>query len=152
MNKKGVTLVELIVVMVIIAILASLTVPSIGAWLPNYRLRSATRDIVSTMRDAQMKAVKTGNQYRVSFNIADTGLTNNTAYILQYNTAGIILPDGAVTRLPTGITVTVNTLPGLCANFNPSPPSDAGTLTLVNLKGSQKAININGATGRTRIQ
>jgi len=46
MNRKGVTLIELIVVMVIIAIGAVLLAPNIGAWLPNYRLRSATRDIV----------------------------------------------------------------------------------------------------------
>ena len=151
MNKKGVTLVELIVVMVIIAIGAALMAPSIGAWLPNYRLRSTTRDIVSTMRDAQMKAVKTGNPYRVSFNTADTGLTSNTAYILQYNSGGFI-NDGVATRLPTGITITVNTLPDLRANFNPNPPSSAGTLTLASVKGSQKAINVNGATGRATIQ
>ena len=57
MNKRGVTLIELIVVFVIIAILAVLMVPNIGAWLPSYRLRGATRDVVSTLRTAQMKAV-----------------------------------------------------------------------------------------------
>ena len=56
-NKKGITLIELVVVMIIIAIGAVLLVPNIGGWLPNYRLRSATRDIVSTLRTAQMKAV-----------------------------------------------------------------------------------------------
>ena len=67
MNRKGVTLIELIVVMVIIAIGAVLMVPNIGAWLPNYRLKSAARDIVSTMRVAQMKAVTSNVEYRVSF-------------------------------------------------------------------------------------
>ena len=56
-NRKGITLIELIVVMVIIAIGAVLMAPNIGGWLPNIRLRSATRDIASTMRVAQMKAV-----------------------------------------------------------------------------------------------
>ena len=57
-NKKGITLIELVVVMIIIAIGAVLLVPNIGGWLPNYRLKSATRDIVPTMRNAQMKAVQ----------------------------------------------------------------------------------------------
>jgi len=48
--------------MVIVAIGAVLMVPNIGAWLPNYRLRSATRDIVSTLRIAQTKAVSTKNE------------------------------------------------------------------------------------------
>ena len=69
MNKKGVTLIELVVVFVIIAIGAVLLVPNIGGWLPNYRLRSATRDIVSTLRTAQMKAVSTNTQYRVDFDV-----------------------------------------------------------------------------------
>jgi len=66
-NKKGITLIELVVVMIIIAIGAVLLVPNIGGWLPNYRLRSATRDIVSTLRTAQMKAVSSNLEYRVSF-------------------------------------------------------------------------------------
>ena len=55
-NQKGVTLLELIIVMVIIAIGATLMAPGISSWMPHYRLRSATRDIVSTMRVAQIKA------------------------------------------------------------------------------------------------
>jgi prepilin-type N-terminal cleavage/methylation domain-containing protein len=78
MNKKGVTLIELIVVMVIIGIGAVLFAPNIGAFLPSYRLRSAARDIVSTMRTAQMKAVSTNLNYRVSFT------KTPPTYTLQY--------------------------------------------------------------------
>jgi len=48
-NHKGITLIELVVVMVIIAIGAVLLVLNIGAWLPNYRVRSGARDVVSTL-------------------------------------------------------------------------------------------------------
>ena len=66
-NQKGITIIELVVVMVIIAIGAVLLVPNIGTWLPNYRLRSATRDVVSTLRTAQMKAVSTNIRLRGGF-------------------------------------------------------------------------------------
>ena len=67
MNKKGVTLIELIVVFVIIAIGAVLMVPNLSPWMANYRLRSATRDITSTLRVAQMKAVSNNLNYQVLF-------------------------------------------------------------------------------------
>src|SRR4030067_512753 len=97
MNHKGITLIELVVVFVIIAIGAVLLAPNIGAWLPNYRLRSATRDIVSTMRVAQMKAVSSNVQYRVTFNADST-------YVIQYQTTAGLKDDGSAQALPSGIT------------------------------------------------
>ena len=65
MNRRGITLMELIIVMAIIALGAVLMVPNIAGWIPNYRLRSATRDVVSTLRVAQMKAVARNMDHRV---------------------------------------------------------------------------------------
>jgi len=149
MNKKGVTLIELTVVFVIIAIGAVLLAPNIGAWLPNYRLRSATRDIVSTMRTAQMRAVSNNIQYRVNFNAAEIGAANS--YILQRNTGGVWVNDGALQTLPAGITVNIDQLPAGRAVFNPNSTSAAGSVTLQNSKGAQRSIALTPATGRVRI-
>ena len=152
MNKKGVTLIELIVVMVIIAIGAILVAPNIGAWLPNYRLRSAVRDITSTMRTAQMKAVSQNTQYRVSLNSDDTGgLNNNNSYVLQRSSGGGWVNDGVVQALPKGITIASNTISDKRAVFNPNSTSSSGTITLTNTK-NQKSIILNAATARIRIQ
>jgi hypothetical protein len=99
-----------------------------------------------------MKAVSQRTQYQVSFNIAETALTTNTAYILRHDSGGIFITDGAVTRLPTGITINVNTFNNSRADFFPNPPSGAGSLTLINTKGAVRIINLNGATGRATIQ
>ena len=149
MNKKGVTLIELIVVFVIIAIMAVLIAPNIGAWLPRYRLRSATRDIVSTMRDAQMRAVSRRLQYQVDFNVAAN------SYILQYNSGGWI-NDGPVQTTPSGIIVNIAGLPGGTATFNTdSTCPNGGNITLSYQKGgvtqAQKRILLSVATGRTKI-
>ena len=141
---------ELVVVIAIIAILAILMAPNIGAWLPRYRLRSATRDIVSTMRTAQMKAVSRRLPYQVDFN----GPPANS-YILQYNSGGWI-SDGPVRTAPSGIIVNIGGLPNGKATFNTdSTCLNGGNITLSYQKGgvtqAQRRIVLNVATGRTKI-
>lgn len=150
MDRRGITLIELVVVLVIIAIGALLLVPNIGAWLPNYRLRSAARDIVSTMRTAQMKAVSNNIQYRVNLDGAEIGAPGS--YILQRNSGGLWVNDGGLQTLPAGITVSIDQLPAGRALFNPNSTSTSGSLTLQNTRGMQRRITITPATGRVKIE
>ena len=144
-NKKGITLIELVVVMIIIAIGAVLLVPNIGGWLPNYRLRSATRDIVSTLRTAQMKAVSNNTEYQVFFN------PGAGTYILQYrDTGGNWVNEGATQTLPSGIQISAP-FPGNIAHFNTNSTSSTGSITLQNTKGAQKSITLTTSTGRVKI-
>jgi prepilin-type N-terminal cleavage/methylation domain-containing protein len=145
MNRKGITLIELVVVMVIISIGATLIVPNFGAWLPYYRLRGATRDLVSTMRVAQMKAISNNLRYQISFDIA------NKNYVLQYqNTGGGWVNDGAVQTLPTG--VQFNTTFGNTANFFQDSTSTNGNVVLNNTNGKTKTIRLFGAIGRIKSE
>ena len=148
MNKRGVTLVELVVVFAIIGIAAALATPSIGAWMSRYRLSSATRDIVSTMRDAQMKAITNNITYQVDFNVGAN------SYVLEHNSGGIIL-DGVVQTAPSGITVNIAGLPGGTATFNPNFTCTAGTILLSYQKGgitqAQRGIILKPATGKVII-
>ncbi len=150
LNKKGITLLELIIVIVIIAIGAVLIPPNMGAWIQNYRLRSATRDIVSVMRTAQMRAVSLNSEFRVSFDI------NGRNYILQRNSGGLWIDEGELQNLPPGIVFDNCTFPlkdgKRNAEFNPNSTSSSGSLTLKNTKGSTRRITLTSATGRIRIQ
>ena len=143
MNRKGVTLIELIVVIVIIGIGAVLFAPNIGAWLPNYRVRSAARDVVSTMRTAQVKAVSTNMTYRVS-------LTQTPAsYVLQYqNTLGNWVTEGVTQNFPSGISISANFI----AVFNPNSTSSSGSLTLQNTRQTVRRLTVTPSTGRITIQ
>jgi len=146
MNQKGITLLELIVVMAIIAIGAALTTPNIGGWLPTYRLRSATRDVVSIMRVAQIKAVSNNTQYQAVFN------PGNSTYVLQYrDTGGNWVDEGSTLTLPTGVNF-VTTLVGDTATFSPNSTATDGNVTLNNTKGATKTVRLLGLTGRIKIE
>ena len=150
-NHKGITLIELIVVMVIIAIGAVLLVPNIGGWLPNYRLRSGTRDVVSTLRFAQMKAVSTNMPYGVAFDANSCQL---------YRSSGGLIPEGSPVNLPSGVQFNNNTFPvdGTLgkpfAQFNPnSSMASGGSLTVENpQKGTERQIAFSPSTGKVSIR
>ena len=148
MNRKGVTLIELVVVLVIIGIGAILIAPNISAWLPNYKLRSAARDIVSTMRTAQTKAVSRNLDYKVSFTQNADG---SGSYILQYNTGGNWVSEGIIQQIPSGITIDSITFPGNNAQFNNNYTASSGSITLKNNK-AKKTISVTTSTGKIKIQ
>jgi prepilin-type N-terminal cleavage/methylation domain-containing protein len=149
-NKRGITLIELVAVFAIIAIGAALAVPSIGSWLPHYRLRSATRDITSTLRVAQMKAVSTNLDHRVSFT---EGTGSVGSFVLERNTGGLWVSEGEIKTLPQGIQLTTN-FTGERVVFKPnSSVEQAGTISLLYPpKGTTRTITVLLSTGRISIQ
>ena len=70
-NESGLTLFELMVVVGIMAILASVAVPGYLGWLPKYRMRSAADDVLSTLQHAKLRAVRENDVVRVTFDFAN---------------------------------------------------------------------------------
>jgi general secretion pathway protein H len=154
-KHRGVTLIELVVVLVIIAIGGVLTAPDIHAWLANYRLKSATRDIISTMRTAQMKAVSTNLQYRVYFNPDEkrywvekgnqsSGSTNWVGSADLDNASR----EGAIYTLPSGLSIS---LAGFI-QFNPNSTCNAATITVSNSRGQRSIITTVMGTGKVNVR
>jgi len=67
MRKDGFTLIELMVTIAIMGIAASIAIPGFARWLPNYRLKSAARDVYSNMQLAKMGAVRENSTRRIVF-------------------------------------------------------------------------------------
>ena len=67
-HEAGFTLTELITIIAIMAVLTSIAIPTFSVWLPNYKLRSAARDLYSNLQMAKMGAVKQNKQWAVVFN------------------------------------------------------------------------------------
>jgi type IV fimbrial biogenesis protein FimT len=67
MTESGVTLIEILVIFIILVALAAVAIPTFSVWLPNYRLKSAARDLYSNFQMAKMGAVNNNNDWAVIF-------------------------------------------------------------------------------------
>jgi prepilin-type N-terminal cleavage/methylation domain-containing protein len=100
--NKGVTMIELAVVMAIIGIISLFMSPSLGEWAAGFRLRGASKDLTDTLQLARLKAISTGNQYRVQLNI-NSGDSAET-FVLQANDGGWA-DEGSSINLPKGVNI-----------------------------------------------
>ena len=74
--NKGVTIIELAVVMTIIAIMAVFLTPGIGDWVQGYRIKQAARDMASHFQFAKLKSISISRQKycTVTFTITVDGV------------------------------------------------------------------------------
>lgn len=72
LSIKGFTLMEVIVIVAIIGIMSSIAVPAIRTWAPNYRLKSAAREVFSNLQKARSMAVKFNRNTAVVFDTANS--------------------------------------------------------------------------------
>jgi prepilin-type N-terminal cleavage/methylation domain-containing protein len=68
MKKDGFTLVELLIAFIILGIATAIAIPGFARWLPNYRLKSATRGLYANMQLAKMGAIRDRGEWAVFFN------------------------------------------------------------------------------------
>ena len=59
-NRRGLTLLELVIALVIAALLLSLSVPPFGGWLARHRVRAAAQHLAQDMGEARHEAVRLG--------------------------------------------------------------------------------------------
>lgn len=72
LRHKGVTLVELMVVIAIVAILVGLAIPSLTVYFEKARLRGAADDVVALLAEARQNAVMQNKRVAISFGGAGT--------------------------------------------------------------------------------
>ncbi len=109
-NKKGVTLVELLAVIVIMGIIAAIAIPTIGNLIENQRQNAAQAEWTSIVEAARMYATANPTDADITFqDLVDDAFISgvelekplNTAYTgsLFDNADGVISLDAAATGL-----------------------------------------------------
>ncbi len=155
-QKKGFSLVELMVVIAIIGIIAAISSLNLVTGLPKYRLKRASRDITSRLRQARSTAIKTNATVVIQFDTgrhsysidnklypATDGNTNNA--LSSYYGSGLSFDRGSYT---SGNSVT---FPGERVTFNSRGISPSlGSIYLSNNQGDVNKIAISRA-GRIRL-
>jgi Tfp pilus assembly protein FimT len=68
-NNKGITMLELMILTVMIGVISTLAIPKFGPVMEKLKLKTAGRDIVSSLRFARSNAVAQRQQFGVYFDL-----------------------------------------------------------------------------------
>ncbi|MDF1592337.1 MAG: GspH/FimT family pseudopilin [Desulfobacterales bacterium] len=90
-KQTGFTIVELLIGIALVATITAIAVPNFISWLPNFRLRSASQDMLSNFQKAKLAAVK-GN-----VNVAVCFKSDNSGYTVFVDTNANYADDGEET-------------------------------------------------------
>ena len=155
-KDSGFSLMELMTAIAILAILAAIAIPGYIGWLPNYRLRSAARDLQSTMQLARLRAVRENADVVVSF---DTVNDDYEAFVDNGEGAGGIAGNGSRDgterivqngEMPAGVDL-LNTTFGAAPAFNSRGlPNGSGDVYTKNSQNRFMGISLS-ITGNSRI-
>lgn len=167
-NQKGVTLIELIIVVVIMGLMFILAIPTFTSTSAS-KVKSAVRDIATELQMARMKAIYRNVEFRVLFSPgspfgyklekgnkasgSDTW-TNDHAAVPGYN------PSPACAALNTngffcieGVTVAITgSFSNNAAQFNPNGTSSSGNVTISKENALTKKVTLAPSTGKVTIE
>ena len=151
-KNSGFTLLEMMTVIGIMAVLGTIAIPNFLSWLPNHRLGSAARDILSAMQHARLVAVKENINVVVSFDLNH----NNFLIFPDYDSDDNQDSDEPTLRgglLPRGITleeVKFGADDAFSFNSRGLASGSGGTIGIVNTRNIKTRIRVN-RTGNSRI-
>jgi prepilin-type N-terminal cleavage/methylation domain-containing protein len=90
-DRSGFSLVELIVALAVLAVLASISVPTVTSWYPTYQLRNAVRELHSNMQLVRLEAIRQNTNCTITFtaNGYTCSSPNKTINLSDYGHGGI---------------------------------------------------------------
>ncbi len=170
-THAGYSLAELMTVIVIIGILSAIAVPGFLAWLPDYYLKGAARDLRAGFQLAKITAIKSGRNCTITFNQPVDGDTydyvifqddDNDLELDNSETAGIVKKVKWLDYHPSisldsnSFTDNDDGLPAVAFRSNGIPRKNgvgfaAGTVSLKNTDNSEADIVMSRA-GNIRVE
>jgi len=135
-NQKGSMLADLLVVMGIIALLSTISIPYLRKYQPNLKLSAAARNLTTDLRYAQQLTITEQNIYQVVFDLID-----NTYEIQKIDTATT-----SIKLVNLDSEISIKQITDLTDNkvvFNYyGGVSQSGQIILTNINNTEATINI----------
>ena len=138
---RGMTVVELVTVVVLLIILAAIAIPSISPVVLRYRLRGAAWQVAGDLRLARQRAVTIKKRFRLCVTGCDIAVPPGS-YSVERDDGPAGGPavwtneDSVATRLPPDVAVAANANP----TFTITGAAGGATMTLSNLVGSYDVV------------
>jgi len=128
-NEKGVTLVELLVVVVILGIIAAIAIPSVGNIVENTRYNAAKADAITVLNAANLYFADTPTESSV------TVATLKSSGFLQ--NAGKVPDTASVTKASSGEN-TISTASSASITFSGSKTLTLNAATITHINNDQR--------------
>ena len=143
-TNKGLTLIEMMVVLGIMGILSAIAVPSVVSWRNGMQLSAAVRETKNGIEKTRIIALKTNAPARLEFG------ANGSFGIARWDpdTSDFAAPE--IVRMPPGVTINAN-VGFLEFNGRGFLSSAGGTLTLQHPTGALCREIVVASTGSSRI-
>jgi prepilin-type N-terminal cleavage/methylation domain-containing protein len=143
LNKKGYSLIEMLIVIALIGVLLSIAIPSWMRYRQNADLRTAARGIAGDFFNMKQRAVGEAVNYRITFD-----QENNRYQMINTSTADTTTRN--LSEFGPGIIITHVAFGDDAIDFYTRGTAEAGHIDLQNGIGSTATITVN-ITGRTYV-
>jgi prepilin-type N-terminal cleavage/methylation domain-containing protein len=135
--SRGLTLVELIITMAVLAILLTIATPSLELFSSAYKLRGAAREVATDLQFARLLAVKENKDIRVAFGPTSYQVIRvSDGSVAKTRNLSSDYPDIAVTSI--------------AVTFDSRGNSTPNTVTVANSRGMRN-VTVN-PTGKVKVE
>lgn len=104
LNQKGLTLIELLAVIVILAIVAAIAIPAIGNIISNSRVKAVKSDAILILNAAQIEYTNDNKAFAAPKEVDGQFITNEGAFADQTYTISVVSNELVLnaTKIPAG--------------------------------------------------
>lgn len=135
-QSKGVSLLELCVVLAVMLVVAASALPTMTAAMQQYRLRTAAKDVASMLQRSRMSCVRNNRHYTVQeAQVTQGGITYSQLYLDQNANSAYDRSEPMV-QLPRSVRFSNSSVPALSAitlGYTPQPSSTALSFNAIGL-------------------